>query len=56
VWTLNKPELIQAAIDNNVDGVLTDDVASTCYLMRFLVDASLTRECSGPCRRQQSGK
>jgi glycerophosphoryl diester phosphodiesterase len=27
VWTLNKPELIQAAIDNNVDGVLTDDVA-----------------------------
>ncbi len=29
VWTLNKPEYIQTAIDNNVDGVLTDDVAST---------------------------
>jgi glycerophosphoryl diester phosphodiesterase len=27
VWTLNKPELIQAAIDSNVDGVLSDDVA-----------------------------
>lgn len=36
VWTLNKPELIQQAIANNVDGVLSDDVSSMIIWSRIV--------------------
>jgi glycerophosphoryl diester phosphodiesterase len=40
VWTLNQPELIQAAINNNVDGVLTDDVSMALAVVNNQGNAS----------------